>query len=261
MKKFNMALSLVAAFVCGGAMALPNQAFDTDGFERVTEYSQGPVATSIITSEFAHHLNVYLHPRANGDSCSYGNIYDHTTGQQIAHANVTRVPAQVFIQQASADIPEEFLTNNKRLVVSCTTAEGEDYDVMVNVPGAPIVNWELKAEPRGEFVYRSQAYSYHSAYEVTSVLNVNNQGNGGSCKTLSNRGVELGLFHGKDGKGNFHSDVFSTNVTVDNSEATQPVIYQILECQNAAGKTMAVKVLTLTNPDEIYLMEDELIIK
>ncbi|CAM4302577.1 hypothetical protein [Pseudoalteromonas byunsanensis] len=260
MKKLSLfaAATLTAS---ASSLALPEQAFDTDGFERVTEYSYGPIASAIITSEFAHQLNVYLHPRNVGDSCQYGNIYTQSTGEHVAHADVSNVAAQVFIQQAAADIPERHLVENKRLRVSCTSAAGEDYDVLVNIPGAPIVDWQISVEPKGEFVHRPNTYGYHSSYEVTSKLNINNQNNGSRCTTLSNRGVELGLFHGEGRFGPFHSDVFTTNLTVDNSRAGQPVLYQIIECENAAGKTMAVKVFTLTNPDSIYLLEEDVIVK
>ncbi|CAH9050438.1 hypothetical protein PSECIP111951_00192 [Pseudoalteromonas holothuriae] len=261
MKKFSVIFALATITASTSSFALPNQAFDTDGFERVTQYAHGPIATSIITSEFAHKLNVYLHPRNVGDFCSYGNIYAQTTGEHIVHADISRVPAQVVIQQATADIPEQYLTQNKQLRVSCTTVQGEDYDVLVNIPGAPIIEWEVDVEPRGEFVHRPNTYGYHSAYKVNSHLRINNQSNDGRCQTLSNRGIELGLFHNKNSKGPFHSDVFSTLKTIDNTQAGQPVLYQMIECQNAAGKTLAIKVFTLTNPTDIYIVEEDLIVK
>ncbi|WP_105170008.1 hypothetical protein [Pseudoalteromonas sp. T1lg23B] len=259
MKKLSLFAAALAAST--GVLALPEQAFDTDGFERVTEYSYGPIASAIITSEFAHQLNVYLHPRNAGDSCQYGNIYAQSTGEHIAHADVSNVPAQVLMQQATAEIPDQYLMENKRLRVSCTNSEGQDYDVLVNIPGAPVVDWQISVEPKGEFIHRPNTYGYHSVFEVTSKLNVNNQNNGSRCTTLSNRGVELGLFHGEGRVGPFHSDVFTTNIEVDNSQAGQPVLYQIIECENAVGKTMAVKVFTLTNPDSIYLLEEDVIVK
>ncbi|MEJ6475174.1 hypothetical protein [Pseudoalteromonas piscicida] len=261
MNKLRFALSLAATLASASSMALANQAHDIDGFERVTEYKNGPVATAILASEFAHNLKIDLHPRSEGDSCSYGNVYHHTSGVQIAHADVHPLSGQGFIQQATAEIPEQYLTENKRVEIACTSASGEQYDVYVNVPGAPIVQWELAAEPAGEFVHRPNTYGYHSAYQVQSHLSVNSQSNSGRCTTLSNRGVELGLFHGESGKGPFHSDVFMTDITVDNSQAGQPVLYQIIECENAAGKTLAVKVLSLTNPNSIYVVHEELVVK
>ncbi|GEK09817.1 hypothetical protein HUZ36_17755 [Pseudoalteromonas sp. McH1-7] len=261
MKKFCFALSLAAVFVSANSMALPSLAHDTDGFERVTEYTNGPVATAILASEFAHNLKVDLHPRGEGDFCSYANVYHHTTGEQIAHANVQGLSGSNYVQQATATIPEQYLTANKRVEVSCTSASGEQYDVYVNVPGAPLVEWEINAQPAGEFVHRPNTYGYHSAYHVESRLSVDSQSNSGRCTTLSNRGVELGLFHGESGKGPFHSDVFMTDITVDNSQAGQPVLYQIIECENAAGKTLAVKVLSLTNPNSINVIHEEHVIK
>ncbi|OHU84930.1 MULTISPECIES: hypothetical protein [Pseudoalteromonas] len=261
MKKLNVFTAVVALTASTGTLALPEQAFDTDGFERVTEYGYGPIASAIITSEFAHQLNVYLHPRNEGDTCQYGNVYAQSTEEHIAHAYISDVQASVAIQQANAEIPEQYLQENKRLRVSCTNTQGEDYDVIVNIPGAPVVDWQISVEPKGGFIHRPNTYGYHSAYEVTSKISVNNQSNGSRCTTLSNRGVELGLFHNEGRVGPFHSDVFMTNITIDNYYAGQPVLYQIIECENAAGKTMAVKVFTLTNPDSIYLVDEDLIVK
>ncbi|MBD1583758.1 hypothetical protein [Pseudoalteromonas sp. S16_S37] len=261
MKKFSIIATLIAISISNSSFALPNQAFDIDGFERVTEYNEGPIATSVITSEFAHELNVYLHPRSEGDYCSYANVYAHSTGEHIAHANISNVPAQVSIQQATAQIPEQYLTENKKLRASCTTSKGEEYEVLVNIPGAPIIQWQVDVEPKGHFVHRPNTYGYHSAYKVNSHLRINNQSNDGRCTTLSNRGVELNLFHNEGRFGPFHSDVFLAHTTVDNSQAGQPVLYQMIECENAAGKTLAVKVFSLTNPNGIYLIEEDLIVK
>ncbi|KNC66707.1 hypothetical protein AC626_15230 [Pseudoalteromonas rubra] len=54
---------------------------------------------------------------------------------------------------------------------------------------------------------------------------------------------------------------FSTLDTVVDNKAKNPVLYQILECENAVGKTMAVKVFNLTDPNGIYTYEDQLIVK
>ncbi|MCG9761102.1 MULTISPECIES: hypothetical protein [Pseudoalteromonas] len=261
MKKLGFALSFAAMLVSASSVALSNQAHDIDGFERVTEYANGPIATAVLASEFAHNLKVDLYPRGEGDFCSYANVYHHTSGEQIAHADVQLLSSNTSVLQAVADIPEQYLTDNKRVEVACTSAAGEQYDVYVNVPGAPLVQWDISAQPAGEFVHRPNTYGYHSAYRVKSHLNVDSQSNGGRCSTLSNRGVELGLFHGENGKGPFHSDIFTTDITVDNSQAGKQVLYQIIECENAAGKTLAVKVLSLTNPTGIYIVHEELVVK
>jgi len=160
----------------------------------------------------------------------------------------------------SADIPEQYLTSNKTMSVNCIDDEGVDDYVLITMFGAPWVDYGIDELPNGERVHPPYSYGYHSAYTVTSRLTVNNQNNQAYCSTLSNRGVELGLFSGKEEKGPFHSDVFTVNKEVLN-DTRQPVLYQILQCENAAGKTLAVEVFSLTNPESIYLLEDQLIIK
>jgi hypothetical protein len=261
MKTLNLTLLITITIACTGTLASTSKVFDTDGFERITRYEEGPLVKSIIVSKFAHNLIVNLHPRNSGDYCSYGNIYDHTSGEPLAYADVSTLSKQSDIHQANVQIPEQYLTINKSLRLSCSTVSGDDYVVFVNIPGAPIIDWKMSAEPLGKFIHRSNTYGYHSAYKVNSVLNVNNQNNTGYCRTLSNRGTELGLFHEKANKGPFHSDVFTTNRDIDNSHSGQPILYQIIECENAVGKTLAVKVLTLTNPDSIYIVSEDLIVK
>ncbi|WDE13738.1 hypothetical protein [Thalassomonas haliotis] len=131
----------------------------------------------------------------------------------------------------------------------------------VLVPGAPVIDWQANVEPPGEFIHNSHSYGYHSAYHISSLLSVNNQNNAGFCYTEANRGVELGLFHGLPGKGQFHSDVFVVNDEIDNSGRPQPMIYQVIECENASGKTRAVKVWELVNEEGINLIRDEIIVK
>ena len=145
--------------------------------------------------------------------------------------------------------------------VSCSNTQGENFNVRVNVPGAPIIDWQASAEPTGEFKHQYRGYSYHSSYVVSSTLNINNQSNYSGCTTTQNRGVELGLFHGQAGKWPFHSDVFTVTKAVDNSVNPQPVIQQTIECENAAGKTKAVKVWSLTDEGSISLIHDEIIVQ
>ncbi|KAF7773762.1 hypothetical protein PCIT_a0078 [Pseudoalteromonas citrea] len=264
MNKTN-ALLLASTLFSGASFALAQNVADTDGYERSTQYSFGPVSSAAITSEFAHQLRVDLLLRDELSSCQFANVYSNTGGgnnggEYIVNPSFEIDPATPAKITVSADIPEQYLTNNKTMHVNCIDGEGVDYNVLVNIPGAPIVDWQIDVVPSGEFVHQPYSYGYHSAYSVTSRLTVNNQNNQAYCSTLSNRGVELGLFSGKEAKGPFHSDVFTVNKEVVN-DTRQPVLYQILQCENAAGKTLAVKVFSLTNPESIYLLEDQLIIK
>ncbi|TMO78234.1 hypothetical protein [Pseudoalteromonas aurantia] len=144
--------------------------------------------------------------------------------------------------------------------VNCIDDEGVDDYVLITMFGAPWVDYGIDDLPNGERVHPPYSYGYHSAYTVTSRLTVNNQNNQAYYATLFNRDVELGLFSWKGAKRPFHSDVFTINKAVVN-ETRQPVLYHTFLCEDAAGKTLAVEVFSLTNPESIYLLEDQLIIK
>jgi hypothetical protein len=256
MKKLNLlfvAISSTAAFT---ASAITN-VYDNDGFERSTSFNEGPLHSSQIISSTAHELEIYLYPRGINDTCSYANIYTSMDNEHIASVPVGLVGGSNSVKRLMTAIPEEYLTENKRVVVSCNDALGKGYNIHIKAPGAPIINWQANIEPRGEFVYRSKSYSYHSAYQVHSNLNIDNQNNFAHCKTVNNRDVELGLFHGQEGKGPFHSDIFIANANIDNSIAPQPVVYQVIECENAVGKSRAIKVWELTNESVINLIHDD----
>lgn len=262
MKKSKLVLALVSSLITLGANAAPQIIFDTDGFDRTTEYSSGPVASAIIASEYAHRLEVYLFRNQMESDCTSANVYAFESGEYVATAHVGYVGgSDGRIRNVIAEIPEEFLQTNKVVEASCTNPEGEEFTVRVNAPGAPIVNWQASVEPTGEFVYQSHSYSYHSSYKVSSSLNINNQSVNAFCQSTQTRGVNLGLFHGKDGKGNFHSDVFITNKEVNNALSPQPVLHQSVECEGTGGKTKLIKVWDLTDENNIKLIHDELIVR
>lgn len=267
-RKLNMnktnALLLASTLFSGASFALAQNVEDTDGYERLTQYASGPVASATIISEYAHHLTVELLLAQDTSYCDVANVYSNTggwnnNGEHVANTRVTIDTNNPSKLTASVAIPEQFLSTNKKLRVSCYDAQGTDYKVQVNIPGAPDVDWQIDVTPKGEFVHQPYSFGYHSEYHVSSRLTVNNHNNQAYCSVVANRGVELGLFSGKESKGPFHSDVFTANKDVVN--VRQPVLYQILECENAAGKTLAVKVFSLTDPNGIYLLEDQLIVK
>lgn len=258
MKKQQVFFALVTSFsslTVGAAETI----YDTDGFERTTSFNSGPVHSAQIVSSSAHELEVYLYPRNLSDSCHSASVY--TDDAYIEQVMVDLVGGSRNVRSVKAQIPEALLTENKRVIAYCSDGENQEYYVHVLVPGAPVIDWQASVEPKGEFIYNSHSYGYHSSYNISSLLTVNNQNNAGYCYTVANREVELGLFHGRQGIGPFHSDVFVTNEQVDNSAEPQPVIYQVIECVNPSGKTKAVKVWELVNEEGINLVHDEIIIK
>ena len=257
MKKHNLLFALVSSIASLSASGA-EKIFDTDGFERTTNFSSGPIHSAQIVSQSAHQLELYLYPRNLTESCHSAEVYAENS--YIPQVFVELVGGSRSVSSVKAQIPEELLTENKRVIAHCRDEENKEYEVHVLVPGAPIIDWQASVEPSGEFIYRNNSYSYHSSYKVNSHLKVNNQESQGFCYTVSNRDVELGLFHGVPGKGPFHSDVFVSQSSIDNSAVPQPVIYQVIACENAAGKTRAVKVWELTNESGINLLHDEIII-
>ncbi|MCG7548927.1 hypothetical protein [Pseudoalteromonas sp. Of7M-16] len=233
---------------------------DVDGYERTTSYAYGPVSSVAITSEHAHKLILNVQLSNEFSRCDNANVYSNRTHTNLASLNVSinsHVLTSLTMETEFSD--ESALQDPKTVHIGCTDEFGQEFNVLVNVPGAPIVDWQVSLQPAGKFIYIPYSYGYHSAYKIESRLSVNNQNTQSYCTTLANRSVSLGLFHGEDRKGPFHSDVFIKNEVLTNP--AHQVLYQIIECENAAGKTMAVKVFNLTNPNHIHLWEDQLIVK
>ena len=203
-------------------------------------------------------MEVYLYPRTPSDSCYAAQMSGDAT--DIPDVRVELLGSSSNVHTVKAQIPEDLLTTNKRIVASCIDGENKRYDVHVLVPGVPKINWQASVEPRGEFIESSHSYSYHNRFHISSLLTVNNQHNGGRCYTVGNLGVELGLFHGRPDMGPFHSDVFVTNGERDNSVDVHPVVYQVIECENASGKTRAWKVWELFNEQGTDLIHDDIVI-
>ena len=227
MKKQQIFFALVTSIASLTAGARET-VFDTDGYERTTVFSSGPVHSAQIVSSSARELEVYLYPRTLSDSCYAAQMWGDAT--QIPDVRVELLGSSSNIRTVKAQIPEALLTANKRIVARCLDGENQMYDVHVLVPGVPDINWQASVEPRGEFIESSHSYSYHSSYHISSLLTVNNQHNGGNCYTVGNQGVELGLFHGRPGMGPFHSDVFVTNKEVDNSVLVLTVFHHFGRC-------------------------------
>ncbi|MDK1287099.1 hypothetical protein [Pseudoalteromonas umbrosa] len=260
-----MSLSKLSIVFCTlltslNAAALAQNIADEDGFERLTHYIDGPVSHVLITSEHAHKLTLNVQLRDEFSRCYNANVYSNETHNNLANLSLSVDVDSTQSLTLEADLNDEnALQASKTVHINCLDGDGIDYNVLVNVPGAPIVDWQVTLEPEGKFIYQPYSYGYHSAYRIRSSLSVNNQNTQSYCSTVANRGVSLGLFHGEDRKGPFHSDVFIKNDVLTNP--AHQVLYQIIECENAAGKTMVVKVFNLTNPNIIHLWEDQVIVK
>jgi hypothetical protein len=260
MKKQNIVLAVVSSLISLGASASAETVFDTDGFERYTEYKSGPISSSHIVSEYVHLLEVYLSPRSAA-SCSSASVYAIDSGEYISTAYVGFAGgSNGRIINAKAQISEENLLKNKVMEVNCTNEQGGDYNIRVNVPGAPVIEWQASVESTGEFVSPIRGFGYHSAFDFSSNINVNNQSNNSYCQSVQKNNLDIPLFNGQNGKGSFHSDVFVSQNSIDNSESPRPTFHQVIECRNAAGTTKAVKVWDLTNSNGIELIHDEIII-
>ncbi|MDK1286637.1 hypothetical protein [Pseudoalteromonas umbrosa] len=262
MKMFKVGTLAAAMLTAVSAVAAPINVADTNGYDRHTVYSYGPVSRVVITSEFAHNFSADVELR-DGARCDNGNLYSNVDSSHVVNVGIQAdaTNANAATIGVTNAIAEDKLTHNKTLHLSCYDADNTWYNVLVNVPSAPIVDWDITVEPAGDFVNQPYSFGYHSAFRVKSTLNVNNQNKSQSyCYTVANRGLSLGLFHGSDTSNTFHSDVFTQDKVYTNDTA-QPVLYQIVQCENAAGKTMAVKVFNLTDPNGIYTYEDQLIIK
>ncbi|TQF69809.1 hypothetical protein [Pseudoalteromonas luteoviolacea] len=253
--------SLFAALLPSlNVLALDQNIADVDGFERVTNYAYGPVQSALITSDRAHKLTINVQLRNEQNVCDFANVYSNKTNAHLSYVNIVADTQSNTMLLLDADLNDESsLLDSKSVHINCRDESGIGYNVFLNIPGAPIVDWQISLEPAGEFIYQPYSFGYHSAYSIKSKITVNNQNTQSYCTTLANRGVSLGLFNGEDRKGPFHSDVFIKNEVVMNP--AQPVLYQIIECENAAGKTMVVKVFNLTNPTLIHTWEDQVIIK
>ena len=114
MKKSKLVLALVSTLITLGASAAPKTIFDTDGFDRNTTYSSGPVSSATIASEYAHQLEVYLFRNARGTDCTSANVYTFNSGDYVATGHVGYVSgSDGRIRNVMAEIPEAFFTNEK----------------------------------------------------------------------------------------------------------------------------------------------------
>jgi hypothetical protein len=255
--KFSVvALSLVTI---SPSFASSKNVFDIDGYDRFTEYKHGPVSSSVIASDYAHYLDVYLHPSATTNKCYSAEVLTENTGELITFASIKTVDQNDRIYQVLTTIPDEYVAMNKKLVVACDDDSDDEYKIHVKIPSAPKIHWVMTVEPteNSEFIQPSQSFGYHSEYKVDSTLRIENQTTDSFCQTTSKFSPDLGLFNGVGGADKFKSNVFLTNKVVNNTVNPKPVLIQSVECQNSAGKTIARKIFELTDKNAIELIHDE----
>ncbi len=246
------------SFLSINAFANTSNIYDTDGTNRQSNLSTGPVSSLITASSAARELTVYVHRENINSSCHHGTVYDQNSGETITSVNIASAGAMPLIDKVDALLPDSALNTVKVLKLTCTDENNDTFAIHHKIPAAPQITWNATVEPTGEFVYQNQSYNYHNEIRYSGIINVNNQTTEGYCYSSADRGVPLYLFHGNNGKGDFHSDVFVADRTFTN---TAPVLYQSVTCVNPAGRTRILKVWELTEENEINLIVDELIIR
>ncbi|TMO56276.1 hypothetical protein [Pseudoalteromonas aurantia] len=259
MKVCNFAVVALSLATITQSFASSKNVFDIDGYDRYTTYAEGPVSSSVIASDYAHYLDVYLHPSATTNKCYSAEVQTENTGELITFASIRTVDQHGRIHQVLTTIPDEYVAINKKLVVTCDDDSGDEYKIHVKIPSAPKIHWVLTVEPteNSQYIQPHQSFGYHTEYKANSTLRIENQTTDSFCQTTSKFSPDLGLFNGVGGADKFNSNVFMTNKVVDNGANPKPVLIQSVECQNSAGKTVARKIFDLTDEAAIELIHDE----
>ena len=231
--------------------------YDTDGQNRHTHLSMGPVSSLATANDTARELTVYVYRNHASSECHYGEVYDVNAGLTITSVQIGSAGATMYVDKVDAPLPESALNKNKALKLTCSDENGDVFKVHHKLPSVPQVTWNATVEPTGDFIHQSQSYSYHDEIRYNGIINVNNETTDSYCYSDSDRGVPLNLFNDVSGKGNFHADVFVADRTLSN---TAPVLYQSIICANPMGSTRLIKAWELTEESEIRLIVNETII-
>ena len=257
MKLKYLSVACLSLFSISAFANLTN-VYDTDGHNRHTYLSLGPVSSLTTANDTARDLVVYVY-RDNADStCTYGEVYEVNSGQTVTFVNIESAGATMYVDKVTASLPESVLNKNKALKLACHDENGDAFNVHHKLPSVPQVSWTASVEATGEFVHQHQSYGYHDEIRYSGIINVNNQTTDSYCYSDADRGVPLYLFHDVNGKGRFHSDVFVADRTMGN---TAPVLYQSVTCVNPMGSTRVIKAWELTEESGINLIVNEAIIR
>jgi len=248
----------VLSILSSSASASITNIYDTDGNNRHTVQSRGPISSFATSSNNARELMVYVYRKNAYSSCSDGQVYESNSGQYITSVQIKPAGVTPVVDVISAPLPEESLNKNKVLKLTCTDEQGDEYNIRHNLPSVPQINWQATVDSVGDFINQSQSYSYHDKIQYRGNININNQTTDAYCYSDADRGQPLALFHDESGKGNFHSDVFVSNRTVEN---TAPVLFQSITCENPMGSTRVLKVWELTDENSINLITEETFIR
>lgn len=252
MKIVYTAVAVVCSALSWPTLAQTHKVYDTDGFDRHTDYAQGPLIAAATHNTSARDALIYLYHKDTVSHCDSGAFYRSEDSDFIASAWITSIAPVADIVQAR--IPESALNVNKYLEVSCQDVRGVRYLIQHKIPSLPHINWQAEVTPAGNFIEVSRGYSYHDAIGYSGSLNIDNHTRQGSCRVTQDRGTALGLFNGKSSKHLFHADVFVTHIQVSND---QPVLLQSIQCSNPSGTTRRLKVWDLTKEEQIELIEDQ----
>lgn len=246
-------LSLSSAIIAASAtLSLPSLAattiFDNNGNSRITNYSQGPIASIYKDHTSAREVSLFVYRNSFQSVCSSANIYNSNTDSLITRGNIIAGDVNTSTLNIRASLPEAALDQQKVVRIQCTSENGTAYSVEHKIPAVPSVQWNSNLVATSEWTPAGGCQQSHcnpgfgsfASMNYNASLNVVNHSMEGSCQLDWNRGADIALFHGQNSRENFHTDYFTTNVAI--TEYEPPVIIQRISCQNSAGTTSAVQV-------------------
>lgn len=262
----NRFLQLIAitAFSTSAAIAEPlTTIHDENGNSRLTQYGWGPITSALTDSSgSARQPSIYLYRNSNDAICDHANVYEADTGTWIANGPVSSVDIRTSTLRVDIEIPEEFLTVNKMVSVGCTEQNGTRYEVNHRLPAVPSIQWDSELTATGDWIPPQQpcervmchpGFGHYESLQYSAALAVVNHSNEGSCQLDYQHGAQIPLFHGKNNRDNFHSDIFITNLPIDAYQP--PVTVQKISCHNPAGSTFSVQVWEIVGGN-IQLADD-----
>lgn len=260
--KATLVLGVLSAALSVNTLAATNtNIYDTDGLGVQSHYNQGPVTHVTGSSYSARHLSLYIFSPSVDSSCISANAYDLDSGDFIVNAPINQADIKGTTLLLQMQFPEDALQRNKEIRMNCYGDDGAPFTVMHKMPGAPSIEWTSNLQPSGawtpapgcERAHCNSGFGHYESLNYQSTITVNNHADNGLCYVEQDQNLELGLFHGRDYREDFHSDVFVNNQTIN--AYNPPVILQKISCQNSTGTTSYIQVWDVSTED-VRLIED-----
>lgn len=260
--KATLAFGLLASALSAQTLALTNTTiYDTDGMGLQSHYNQGPVTHVTGSSYSARHLSLYIFSPSVNSTCVSANAFDLESNDFIVNAPIHQADTQGTTLLLQMQFPEESLQRNKLISLNCYGDDGAPYSVEHKMAGAPTIEWTSNLKASGAWVpapgcgraHCNPGFGHYKSLSYESMITVNNNVDNGFCYVEQDQNLELGLFHGRDYRENFHSDVFVNTKTIN--AYNPPVILQKISCQNSTGTTSYIQVWDVSTED-IRLIED-----